>query len=30
MWRAGEPLDVVADEYGLSVEQVKALVRVAA
>lgn len=30
MWRAGEPLDVVADEYGLSVEQVEALVRVAA
>lgn len=30
MWRAGEPPDVVADEYGLSVEQVQALVRVAA
>jgi uncharacterized protein (DUF433 family) len=30
MWRAGEPPDVVAHEYGLSVEQVQALVRVAA
>jgi uncharacterized protein (DUF433 family) len=30
MWRAGESPDVVADEYGLSVEQVEALVRVAA
>ena len=30
MWRGGEPYDVVADEYGLSVEQVEALVRVAA
>jgi uncharacterized protein (DUF433 family) len=30
MWRAGEPLNVVADEYGLSVDQVEALVRVAA
>lgn len=30
MWRAGESVDVVADEYGLSVEQVEALVRVAA
>ena len=30
MWRSGETLDVVADEYGLSVEQVEALIRVAA
>ena len=30
MWRGGEPPDVVADEYGLSVEQVEALIRVAA
>jgi uncharacterized protein (DUF433 family) len=30
MWRAGETFDVVADEYGLSVDQVRALVRVAA
>lgn len=30
MWRAGEPADVVADEYGLNVEQVQALVRIAA
>lgn len=30
MWRAGERPDVVADEYGLTVEQVEALVRVAA
>jgi uncharacterized protein (DUF433 family) len=30
MWRGGEPPDVVADEYGLSVEQVQALIRVAA
>ena len=30
MWKAGEPSDVVADEYGLTVEQVRALVRVAA
>ena len=30
MWRAGESPDVVADEYGLTVEQVQALVRVAA
>ena len=30
MWRAGETPDVVADEYGLSVEQVEALIRVAA
>jgi uncharacterized protein (DUF433 family) len=26
MWRAGEPLDVVADECGLSIEQVRAVV----
>jgi uncharacterized protein (DUF433 family) len=30
MWRAGESPDVVASEYGLTVEQVQALVRVAA
>ncbi|WP_203837388.1 DUF433 domain-containing protein [Winogradskya humida] len=30
MWRAGESYEVVADEYGLSVDQVEALVRVAA
>lgn len=30
MWRAGESPDVVADEYGLDVEQVQALIRVAA
>lgn len=30
MWRAGETPDVVADEYGLSLEQVNALIRVAA
>ncbi len=30
MWRAGERPDVVADEYGLTVEQVQALIRVAA
>jgi uncharacterized protein (DUF433 family) len=30
MWRAGETPDVVADEYGLSVEQVQAIIRVAA
>jgi uncharacterized protein (DUF433 family) len=30
MWRAGESTDVVADEYGLSIAQVEALVRVAA
>jgi uncharacterized protein (DUF433 family) len=30
MWRAGESADVVASEYGLTVEQVQALVRVAA
>jgi uncharacterized protein (DUF433 family) len=30
MWRAGESADVVASEYGLTVEQVEALVRVAA
>lgn len=30
MWRAGEKPDVVADEYGLSVEQVQAIIRVAA
>ena len=30
MWRAGETPDVVANEYGLSVEQVEALIRVAA
>lgn len=30
MWRAGESPDVVANEYGLNVEQVQALVRVAA
>lgn len=30
MWRAGESPDVVASEYGLTVEQVEALVRVAA
>ncbi|HEX2357607.1 MAG TPA: DUF433 domain-containing protein [Micromonosporaceae bacterium] len=30
MWRGGENPDVVADEYGLSVEQVQALIRVAA
>ena len=30
MWRGGETPDVVADEYGLSVEQVEALIRVAA
>ncbi|MPZ26788.1 MAG: DUF433 domain-containing protein [Micromonosporaceae bacterium] len=29
MWRAGESPDVVADEYGLDVEQVRTLVRVA-
>jgi hypothetical protein len=27
MWRAGEPPDVVADEYGLSIDQVNALIR---
>ncbi|MFG2048777.1 DUF433 domain-containing protein [Micromonospora sp. NPDC048935] len=30
MWRGGESPDVVASEYGLSVEQVEALIRVAA
>jgi uncharacterized protein (DUF433 family) len=30
MWRAGEPPDVVADEYGLSIDQVNTLIRVAA
>lgn len=30
MWRGGEPYDVIADDYGLTVEQVEALVRVAA
>jgi len=30
MWRGGEPADVVANEYGLSIEQVEALIRVAA
>jgi uncharacterized protein (DUF433 family) len=30
MWRAGESPNVVAEEYGLTVEQVKALIRVAA
>jgi uncharacterized protein (DUF433 family) len=30
MWRAGETPDVVADEYGLSVEQVQTIIRVAA
>jgi uncharacterized protein (DUF433 family) len=30
MWRAGESPDVVADEYGLDVEQVRTLIRVAA
>ncbi|BFU42380.1 DUF433 domain-containing protein [Krasilnikovia sp. MM14-A1004] len=30
MWRGGETVEVVADEYGLSVEQVEALIRVAA
>jgi uncharacterized protein (DUF433 family) len=30
MWRAGEPPVVVADEYGLSLDQVNALIRVAA
>jgi uncharacterized protein (DUF433 family) len=30
MWRAGESPHVVADEYGLSVAQVEALIRVAA
>jgi uncharacterized protein (DUF433 family) len=30
LWRAGEAPDVVADEYGLTVEQVQALIRVAA
>lgn len=30
MWRAGEPARVVAEEYGLTVDQVEALVRVAA
>lgn len=30
MWRAGEPPDVVADEYGLDIEQVQTLIRVAA
>jgi uncharacterized protein (DUF433 family) len=30
MWRAGEPSDVVADEYGLTVDEVEALIRVAA
>jgi uncharacterized protein (DUF433 family) len=30
MWRAGETPDVVADEYGLTLEQVQTLIRVAA
>jgi uncharacterized protein (DUF433 family) len=30
MWRAGEPPHIVADEYGLSIDQVNALIRVAA
>ena len=30
MWRGGEPPNVVAHEYGLSIEQVQALIRVAA
>lgn len=30
MWRAGEKPDVVAAEYGLSIGQVNALIRVAA
>jgi uncharacterized protein (DUF433 family) len=30
MWRGGETAEAVADEYGLSVDQVEALVRVAA
>ncbi|BCJ56788.1 DUF433 domain-containing protein [Micromonospora endophytica] len=30
MWRAGEPSEVVADEYGLTVDEVEAVVRVAA
>jgi uncharacterized protein (DUF433 family) len=30
MWRAGETPDVVADEYGLTLAQVEAIVRVAA
>jgi uncharacterized protein (DUF433 family) len=30
MWRGGEPYRVVAEEYGLTVEQVQALIRVAA
>ena len=30
MWRGGETAETVADEYGLSVEQVEALIRVAA
>jgi len=30
LWRAGEPPEVVADEYGLTVAQVDAIVRVAA
>ncbi len=30
MWRAGEQPDAVADEYGLTVDQVEALIRVAA
>lgn len=30
MWRAGESPDTIADDYGLNVEQVRALIRVAA
>jgi uncharacterized protein (DUF433 family) len=30
MWRAGESPDVVAEEYGLNIEQVRALISVAA
>ncbi|WBB80153.1 DUF433 domain-containing protein [Micromonospora sp. WMMD882] len=30
MWRAGEPSDVVADEYGLIIDEVEQVIRVAA
>lgn len=30
MWRAGEPVDAIADDYGLNVAQVETIVRVAA
>jgi uncharacterized protein (DUF433 family) len=30
MWRAGEPVDVVADEYGLTRDEVEAITRAAA